>query len=185
MKNALITFRFLIFCWIILISSSPLFCQIKSEDSLINSFESYTKIPREVAYSHLNKSTYIIGETMGFANYVFDKNSKKLSTVTTNLYCTISDDNNKIIKSKLVLVENGMSSGGFFLDSLFTSGSYTFKAYTNWMRNFDEQNFYTQTVKVIDPNVESILNSSLISTAIDAQFLPEGGHLVANTEIVP
>lgn len=156
--------------------------QNNTEDSLFTPFKDYTKIPREVAYAHLNKSTYIVGETIGFTSYIFDKNSKKPSTVTSNLYCTLSDANKKVIKSKLILVENGVGNGEFFIDSLFTSGNYTFKAYTNWMRNFDEQNFYMQTIKVIDPEDQNALNTSVISSKIDAQFLPEGGHLIANTE---
>jgi hypothetical protein len=162
--------------------SGTTFSQDKTEESLFLPFKDYTKIPREVAYAHLNKSTYIIGETIGFTSYVFDKNSKKPSTLTSNLYCTLSDSNKNLIKSKLILVENGVSNGTFFIDSLFTSGTYTFKAYTNWMKNFDEQNFYMQTIKIIDPEDQSALNSTIVSSKIDAQFLPEGGHLIANTE---
>jgi len=50
------------------------------------------------------------------------------------------------------------------------------------MKNFDEQNFYIESIKVIDPEVESEIVPKVISTKLDAQFLPEGGHLLANTE---
>ena len=71
-------------------------------DSIISSFENYSDLPREVAYVHLNKSTYVKGEAIGFSAYVLDKDTKTPSALTTNLYCTISDSNNTTIKQKLI-----------------------------------------------------------------------------------
>ncbi|OUR93929.1 hypothetical protein A9Q87_04265 [Flavobacteriales bacterium 34_180_T64] len=152
----------------------------QTHDSLINSYEKYSKLPREVVYVHLNKSTYIKGEAIGFSAYVLDKDTKTPSALTTNLYCTISDKNNTIIKQKLIRVEKGISNNVFHVDSLFNSGNYTFKAYTNWMRNFDEQNLFVETINVIDPETETFVKPKLLPNNLDAQFLPEGGHLVAD-----
>ncbi len=154
----------------------------KYEENLINSYSEYFKAPREVVYTHLNKSVYIKGETLAFNAYVFDKNDKSLSNLTTNLYCTINDDKGNVIKSKLLLVSKGVTNGSFFVDSLFSSGNYTFKAYTNYMKNFDEQNFYIQSIKVIDPEIESNIVPKVISSNLDAQFLPEGGHLLVDVK---
>ena len=158
------------------------FSQKANTNDLIESFEAYSELPRELVYAHLNKSVYIKGETMGFTAYVSNKSSKRLSKLTTNLYCSISDEKGKIIKSKLLLVNEGVANGNFFVDSLFTSGNYVFKAYTNWMKNFNEQNFYMQSIKVIDPEIESNVVPKVISSKLDAQFLPEGGHFLADTE---
>jgi hypothetical protein len=166
-----------------LITSFSAFGQNKTkQDDLISSYKEYTQLPRETAYVHLNKTTCLKGEILGYAAYIFDKNSKKPSTTATNVYCTISDKNNKVIKSEMVLAKNGVASGSFQIDSLFTSGQYTFKAYTNWMRNFQEQNYFEQTVKIIDPGTEDTKTAKTISAKLDAQFLPEGGHFVANTK---
>ncbi|MDH7447379.1 hypothetical protein [Aquimarina sp. 2201CG14-23] len=145
---------------------------------IISSYEEYIEMPREVAYVHLNKSTYIKGENIGFNAYILNKSDKKFSTETTNLYCVISDKNNTIIKSKLVMVQQGISRGSFAIDSLFGSGEYTFKAYTNWMKNFSEKNFFIQKIRIIDPKEEPQAKPKLISNTIDAQFLPEGGHFI-------
>jgi hypothetical protein len=152
------------------------------DKNIISPFNEYSKIPREVAFVHLNKSIYIKGETLAFTAYVFDKNNKTLSNLTTNLYCIISDERDVPIKKTLIRVENGVATGQFFVDSLFTTGHYTFKAYTNWMRNFDELNFYAQSIEVIDPEVTPEIKTKTITNILDAQFLPEGGHIVAETE---
>ncbi|WP_323787305.1 hypothetical protein [Psychroserpens sp.] len=153
------------------------------EKSIISSFETYSKLPREVAYLHLNKSIYIKGESIAFSGYVIDKNTKKPSELTTNLYCVVTDQNGKTIKSQLIRVSNGFSSGSFDIDNDFKSGEYTIKAYTNWMRNFDEQNLFVENIKIIDPETDEFVKPETLKNTIDAQFLPEGGHMVTNVQI--
>lgn len=149
---------------------------------ILTSYQQYTELPREITYAHLNKSTYIKGEVLGFCAYVLDKSNKQISTLTKNLYCSISDDKGKIIKKKLLKVENGISNGLFEIDSLFTSGNYIFKVYTNWMKNFNEQNLFVQSIKIVSPDFNYNSNSDIIQSKIDAQFLPEGGHLVCDIQ---
>jgi hypothetical protein len=99
------------------------------------------------------------------------------------VYCTIQNRSGKIVKKKLILAENGVASGIFEIDSLFNSGNYVFKAYTNWMRNFEEQNFYVQHLKVINPDQDSFIDADDEDYFdLDAQFLPEGGHLLLNAK---
>ncbi len=168
-----------LFLFLAIISS---FAQNLNNEDLIESFKDYFQEPRELVYTHINKSVFIKGETLAYTAYVLDKNDKRLSKLTTNLYCSIEDESGKTIKSTLVLVNEGVANGNIFIDSLFTSGNYKFKSYTNWMKNFEEQNFYLQSIKVIDSDVENNMTAKVISPKIDAQFLPEGGHLITGTE---
>ncbi len=165
----------LVFC---MLTVHPILTQNEQKESILTLFEDYTTQYREVAYCHLNKSTYIKGEMVGFSSYVFDKDLKVPSKMTSNLYCVITDNNNKIIKSKLLKVTNGFSNNVFKIDSSFTSGNYTLKAYTNWMNNFDEPNAFVESFRVIDPEVETTIKKTVIKPILDAQFLPEGGYFV-------
>jgi hypothetical protein len=150
---------------------------------LFDAYKNYSKLPRETAYGHLNKSTLIIGESLGFSVYLLDKNTKKPSLRAKNVFCTIQNSTGTIIKKKMILSEEGVSSGIFEIDSLFNSGNYIFKAYTNWMRNFEEQNFYVQHIKIINPDQDSVIKADgEDGIDLDAQFLPESGHLVVNTK---
>ena len=151
--------------------------QEQSKD-IIDKYEDYTSTIRETVYLHLNKSTYVKGESIGFTAYVLDKTDKKLSLLTTNLYVSIEDENNNIIKNKLIRIDNGIGSNTFALDSTFNSGYYNIKAYTNWMRNFNEHNYHIEAVRVIDPETENYIEKTLVDNTIDAQFLPESGHLL-------
>ena len=156
----------------------------QEQNKVLDAYNNYTETAREVAYLHLNKSNYITGETIGFSAYVIDKASKKPSSITTNLYCIITNKNSKVIKEQLVKINNGVGSGTFDIDSTFTSGTYGIKAYTQWMKNFDENNHFAQKFSVIDVNNEDRIKPKSIGRKVDAQFLPEGGHLLANTNNV-
>ncbi len=173
------TFPFVKFTCLLFICS---ICSINAQEdsNILKAYEDYTETPREVAYVHLNKSTYVKGEDIGFTAYILDKRNKKPSQLTTNLYITIEDDNKNILSQKLLKVENGIASNVIELDSNFTSGHYTFKAYTNWMRNFDEQNYFIETIRIIDPKNETFIETATINNSIDVQFLPESGHLLNN-----
>jgi hypothetical protein len=151
---------------------------------VISLFEDYAEMQREIVYLHLNKSTYIKGESIGLKAYVLDKSNRRLSGQTSNLYCTISDENNVIVKKKLIMVNNGVAINDFSIDSLFTSGTYKVSAYTNWMKNFNERNFYTQKIRILDPEIEKEVKQQKITSDINAQFLPEGGHMVHNVETI-
>ncbi len=177
-KTLSYTLKFVFTVFVFLSFQTNLKAQEKSFDKAINAFQDYSTAYREIAYCHLNKSTYIKGEMLGFSGYVFNKDLKKPSLLTKNLYCVITDSTNKVVKSKLIKVKDGFANNVFNIDSLFTSGNYTFKAYTNWMRNFDERNTFVETFKVIGPEVESTVRGKVVENNLDAQFLPEGGYFV-------
>jgi hypothetical protein len=149
-------------------------------DHLIDKYVDYVEAPREVAHVHLNKSVYVEGEMLGFQAYVFDKITKERSMMTSNLYFTITDNDGNVIKEKLVLMQNGIASNVFNIDSTFTKDEYTFKAFTNYMMNFDEQNHFEQKFKIIYADKEEEIKLSLNSSNVDLQLLPEGGHLITD-----
>ena len=174
------TFRlpvFYILFFILLINVLYLNAQ---SNNIKEKFKNYTEPFEEVVYTHLNKSTYIKGEKIGFTSYVLNKKNKKPSKISTNLYCVITDGNDNVIKKKLLHVIEGTTNNVFEIDSTFTGGTYKFKTYTNWMLNFKQQNYHIQTIKVLDPNKQENYQKEVATTQIDAQFLPEGGHILNN-----
>ncbi|NER09674.1 hypothetical protein SAMN06265375_101810 [Muriicola jejuensis] len=147
-----------------------------SFDDVIPAFEAYSELPREVVFVHLNKSVFIKGEAIGYKAYVVDKDTKKRSLETKNLYCVVQDSLNQTVKEQLIRIENGVGSGLINLDSTFTSGQYYFKSYTNWMRNFSEPNYFEQVLTVIDPDKTEEITPVEKELVVDAQVLPESGH---------
>ncbi|MEM9364208.1 MAG: hypothetical protein AAGA43_16320 [Bacteroidota bacterium] len=155
--------------------------QENSDEDILDAYEAYVELPREVVFLHTNKTTYIKGEQLGFQAYCLDKENKMLSRETRNLYVTLSDEDGLPVKQQLVKVDQGLASGIFSIDSLFTSGRYTLMAFTNWMKNFQEPNYFKQAIEVLDPE-KDIRENETTNNRPDVQLLPEGGHLVMNVE---
>ena len=159
--------------------------QAQKLDRVLDQFESYAELPREIAFLHLNKSVYLKGEPLGYKGYILDKKNLQPSLETSNLYLTIANANGTIIKSDLLWVKEGTTSGTIQIDSLFDPGEYTIKAYSNWMFNFQETNHFEQSILVVNPQ-DSIENtaSGLFSSSSEilADFLPEGGYAPVNVE---
>jgi hypothetical protein len=157
--------------------------QKSNEDYLFDGYTKYSKLPREIAHGYLNKSSLIKGESLGLSICLLDKYTEKSSVLTKNVCCTIQNKSATIVKKKMGVADNGVASGIFEIDSLFKSGNYVFKTYTNLMQNFEEQNFYMQQIKVIildqDALIEAIDNALF---ELEVQCLPESGHLFLNTK---
>ena len=84
----------------------------------------------------------------------------------------------KYVKSSFIV--EIVSVNLFEVDSSFSSGTYNIKAYTNWMLNFNEKNYYSESIQIIDLENNVKKSTALDEEDIDAQFLPESGHLLHN-----
>ncbi len=147
------------------------------QNSLENNFEEHLSVPEENIYLHLNKSLYLPSEDIGFAVYVYDQKSQQSSIETKNVYCQLINGNGEIIKQKLLLINEGRTNDIFSINSLIPPGEYKIKAFTRWMKNFDDPELAVASLKVLDPDQISYVQSNDNST-YKLDVFPEGGHLV-------
>ena len=169
-KNSLLTF--------FLFSSIVNFAQEKQ--NIETNYADYFNLSREIPYLHLNKTNFIEGEEIWFKAYILDQKTKKLHKQTTNLYCNIYNEKGEFKQSKLLYVKNGVVSNSIKVDTTFTENTYIIKASTNWMRNFEEDESFIQKIHIVGNKKtdKKIVNSD---SNYDLQLLPEGGHLVEET----
>ncbi|WP_029038168.1 hypothetical protein [Salinimicrobium xinjiangense] len=148
------------------------------QQSLLKTLQEFHSIPKEVAYLHLNKTVLLQGEQLGFSAYLVKKSDLTPSKATSNLYVQVKNESGEVVKQKLLLVEEGVASNVIAIDTSFASGEYTITAFTNWMRNFEEQNYFTESFRVISSNLDHVQQKEEVGP--DVQFLPESGHLLSN-----
>ena len=149
--------------------------QVKSQE-LGTVYSKYFELPRESIFLHLNKTTYITGEDIYFKAYVYNRQTGKPFSETTNLIVGIYDSlGNQVIKKQFISA-NGFGNGHFDLDSSFQSGSYYIKASTNWMKNFYEDDSFQQKITIYNGSVSEDLSN--LSSVRKIEFTPEGGSLV-------
>jgi len=121
--------------------------------------------PAEKVYLQFNKPGYTIGDTIWFKGYVTVGNHHQPSALSAVLYVDLIDTKDKIIRTLMLKNNNGVSAGDFVLDSKLPAGDYHIRAYTNWMRNFGPDQFFTQAIPVGDTRTSALLVSPSFAVA--------------------
>jgi hypothetical protein len=114
--------------------------------------DSVTKLNNpEKPYLQFDKPYYTQGDTIWFKAYLF--NSYMAASNKSNLLnIDIANDSNKIVKQLRIPIKSGLGWGSINLDEKdFASGTYTLRAYTNWMRNFGDDYFFYKSFYITSP----------------------------------
>ncbi|NIJ50862.1 TonB-dependent receptor plug domain-containing protein [Dyadobacter arcticus] len=134
-------------------------------------------LPIEKAYLHLDKPYYVTGDTLWFKAYLAEGSVHWADSASNLLYVDLIEHRTgKNFALKQVRLDGGIGHGDLILTDSIPNGSYTIRAYTNWMRNFTEDFFFHKDIYVFgqDEHVPTA-----IPDKTDLQFFPEGGELVA------
>ncbi len=137
----------------------------------------------ERVYLHIDRDYYNTGDDIWFKAYVIDASTNKPSPNTNNLHVELISPTSKIIQSRILRINAGIGNGDFHLTDSLPSGRYRIRAYTNYMRNFDDLFFFTREIVIINPlDGGNELNDSIeyIENKIYISFFPEGGSLIDN-----
>ena len=167
---------------------------------LLTPYDNYFTADREMVYTQFNKSQYLRGDDIWFTSWVLNPANKQLSFTTSKLYVELWSSAKKLISRKILSVKGGTASNFMHVADTLAPGTYCFRAYTNWMRNFyDDKDFnvpvtiLAPTVKKVNPDNsaalknEALLKGTLKSGIIsdyDIQFLPESGHFIEGIDNV-
>lgn len=141
-------------------------------DLIVKHYNYVEKLPQEKSYLHLDKAFYSSGETIWFSAYLVDARSKKPSEWSNILYVDLLSEDRKVIDSKKLNIRGGFSHGEFILPDDIASGTYFIRAYTSWMRNFDEGLFFSRIVPIynigneIDWEVQSAVNQKEMGSLV-------------------
>jgi hypothetical protein len=123
--------------------------------------------PAEKLYLQFDKPYYAVGDTIWLKAYLFNATYLTTSGKSGLMYIDIANDSNKVIKQYKLPVHAGLSWGNISLDEKeFTTGTYTLRAYTNWMRNFGDDYFYYKTFYISSANENNLLINQQVSTSI-------------------
>jgi hypothetical protein len=157
--------------------------QSAEPDSLIYKFDRYRKQTlQEKIFVHIDQSFYLIGETVWFKIYYIDAAFHKPLSVSKVAYVEVLDKNNTPVLQQKVELANGIGKGSFFLPASLQSGSYTFRCYTNWMKNFGPEYFFHEALTFLNPFVKPETGEMRNQQNLIVDFFPEGGHLVSGVE---
>ncbi|MGE0021358.1 MAG: hypothetical protein AB7S72_16910 [Draconibacterium sp.] len=154
--------------------------QDKNEQSIITKTNLFNmRFPQERVYLHLDRPSYWAGDDVWFKAYVKDSPVNE-----SNLYIEIINASGDVVNKNIAWVQNGLAYGDFHLADTLSSGVYQIRAYTNWMRNFDEVWFFRKDLVIWNPRDKKIEAEpmKLRQRDIDLQFFPEGGTFVSGVK---
>ena len=149
---------------------------IRELDSTINRYKYQN--PVEKVYLHTDRDLFTTGENLLYSGYAVLGEHSQFSLASRVLHVDLIGPNNKILVSQTHELFDGKANGSITLPKNLFSGNYQLRGYTNWMRNFDHNFFFTKTLKVVGATDMPIPPQDIMDT-IDLKFFPEGGHAVA------
>jgi hypothetical protein len=117
----------------------------------------YKLASQEKIFLQLDKPYYTAGDTILFKAYLFDVQSLFPSTQSGLLYIDFYADSVEIIKQFMVPIADGLSWGEIPIPLTLDNGIYQIRAYTNWMRNFGESQFFSQSIYIANPRDKDLL----------------------------
>ena len=138
----------LILLSICLISPLPFFMDFSHEaEELESKTEPIINKPYEKIYGHIDRPMYYPGESIWFKAYVVDLLNQP-SFESDVMIAELIAPNGSVILSKRLKISDGASYGTFKIDKNKPGGIYKVKMYTNFMRNFGEDHFFTKDITV-------------------------------------
>jgi TonB-dependent SusC/RagA subfamily outer membrane receptor len=151
----------------------------------------FTTYDPEKAYVQFDKPYYAAGDTIYFKAYVTEGERHQLSGLNEVLHVELINPDNKIDQSINLWLHEGVSWGDFALSDSLPRGNYRVRAYTQWMRNRGQTDFFERSIPIGsllegDKTASKVFQQSDESNEeADIQFFPEGGSLVTgiNTKV--
>lgn len=132
-------------------------------------------IPVEHIYMHFDQQAYVAGETIWFKGYLYSSFAN--STLSSNFFVDLLDENNRIIIAKKLPVFGGTIQGSIVLPDTLAEGPYLLRAYTVWTLNLNEAFVFKKGIAVFNPGKKMPVNN-LSKRTNHCDFYPESGQLV-------
>jgi hypothetical protein len=118
-------------------------------DAVTDRFEKYVNsVPREEIYVHTDRQEYVAGEDVWFSIYLIDRQTAKPTDSGKIAYFEILNPENRPVVQKRISLDQGFGPGQIVLPDTISSGIYTLRAYTNWMKNFLPENCFSKSLLI-------------------------------------
>src|SRR5215218_7603531 len=161
----------------LLVAFISLSAQDRSIEELKQHFNDNQQV-HEKLFVHTDKNFYLAGETLWFKVYTVNANDHTPIDISRVAYVEILNSDTKPLLQATIKLSQGTGEGSFTLPSSLYSGSYILRAYTNWMKNFDEGFFFQKIVTLVNTAKQPDWQSLEKKETYSVQFFPEGGNLV-------
>ncbi len=159
------------------------FGQQTADKMLVNAYGQYrSQYLQEKLYAHTDKDSYLSGEICWFRLYYMDAFTSRPAALSKIAYVEILDKNNRAVLQEKISLKPAESHGSLLIPAGISSGTYIFRAYTSWMKNFGPEYYFEKAIRIINPHKLEPDSTTVKIKRYDLQFFPEGGNLVQQIE---
>lgn len=149
------------YIYIILLMVLPILLISASMDDFPDILQKYLityngKLPQEKVYIQTDKTFYKPSETIYFKTFLVNATNNKMSATSDIVYIELRDPWGNVIQKREAGTIDGATNSSFYLGADVPGGIYKMVAYTNWMKNFGENNYFSKDItvqKVITPRL--------------------------------
>jgi hypothetical protein len=139
----------------ILLFCSGIQCVAGQVDSaaikIINMESVKNSIVDEKVILKTDREIYLCGENIYFTAFTCESNWFLPVSFSSVLYIELYNQEYQVISKGKFNINNGRSSGKLTIPRTLSTNYYYLRAYTNYMKNFGERQFYLQKVRIINP----------------------------------
>ena len=119
------------------------------QDDIIGKLHKYCeRLPREELFVHTDRSAYVAGELLWFNIYLVDRLTNRPSLNSRIAYFELLNSENWPVVQRRVKIHSGSGPGQIILPDTLSTGKYTIRAYTGWMKNFMPDNCFMRDVQI-------------------------------------
>ncbi|MBX2958223.1 MAG: TonB-dependent receptor plug domain-containing protein [Cyclobacteriaceae bacterium] len=148
-------------------------------DLVATTLKRYTEeYPQEKIYLHIDKPYYTAGEIIWLKAYLVAGSHHEPSTFSKAILVDLINQDGQLTFEIKLSADLGFAEGQINLPDTLHSGNYALRAYTSWMRNFNNAFFFEKEIKIWNPGAKLSNQIAENNMQLDLQFFPEGGNLV-------
>lgn len=158
---------------------------------VIEKLENYRNNYPEKIYIQTDKPYYALGDDIWYSAYLVNGISHKASNTSNVVYVELINSKDSIVSKKQLCVTDLSVAGDFKLRKRWEPGNYTLRAYSNYMRNKEQDYFFQTNIPVLDTSKKNLtfngdtsknfeISKNSIKSNLEIGFYPEGGYLVDN-----
>jgi hypothetical protein len=124
----------------------------------------------------VNSTFLMTGETLYFKIFCQLRKNKKPTMLSKVAYLELIDEQGTPVFQTMVSLQKGNGHGDCFIRSTFSSGNYTLIAYTQWMKNFTTNSFFTNRITIVNPFNLSTTEATDTNKKIPRKDIPIGSQ---------
>jgi hypothetical protein len=131
--------------------------EIISADSLAGEMNNRI-VEVENVYVETDRPDYLAGDTIWFSAFVMDNLHMDSTSFSKILYVDLINSDNNLEKRLKLIISNGRTSGDFIINRNAKNGIYRLRAYTQYMRNFQEEYLFEKEITVHESDFTNIIS---------------------------